>query len=414
MDFEDPRLRNILKLKAEFEKELARMGKLKKKPSATSRKRDVKLKIDISPPANVKASDVRNILDINRQDYDADDAAVIKALKRGLPRIGDVRRRTLVEGILKLLEGDLESAKDAFSRFDTVDFKYMLGLTKLYSSDVDVLGYAVNFLKDNPKSFQPYLLMSEMMISLGRYGDAVKFLNVAKALTGDVYLDLVLRVYNGDVEAKKLFAVAVNRGEFRTLLAILSIYMEDDPDKGRKIATALRKRVNPCCRFVSAFWLSENPSFEYEKYAFCPRLTVMNWARKFEMEELSEDPRESAVFVDPVADLFFGIYSYSIGEFKSADEYFKRFSEKVENYEVKVVKSPSVVSKLGIRMFYEPVQGDTVIRFRELSSERINIALEKAKKMGIPVNHTDILVSYRDPEILRLFFGYRHCKFLYS
>ncbi len=413
MDFEDPRLKNILKLKAEFEKELEKMGKLKKK-KVSVKKQETRLKIDISPPANVKATEVGNLLDINRQDYDSTDASVVKALRKGIYKIGDVRRRTLVEGIIKMLEGDLEGAREIFTRFDTPDFKYMLGLVKLYSSDPDVLEYSLGFLKKNPRSSQPYLLLTEVMISLGRYEDATKFLNVVKTLSGDPYIDLILKIYNGDKEAKKSFTYVVNKGGFRTLLAILSIYIEKSMEKGMKIAQALKKKDSPCSRSVAHFWTSEDPSPDHEKYPFCPRLAVMTWARRFERDELDEDPRKGVLWTDPLVSLFLGIYSYSIGEVKSADEYFKKFEDSVGSYVVRVIKSQKVVSKLGMRMFYEPVQGDTVSLVKSLRSGELDRAILSAKEMNVPSNHIDVKVEFRDPEILRLLFGFRHCKFLYS
>ena len=414
MDFEDPRLKNILKLKKEFEKELEKMGKLKKKPQVQRKKFDSKIRVDITPPATVDASKVTSIFDINRQDYDAGDRSVVKALRKGMAKIGDVRRRTLLDGIVKMLEGDLDGAKEVFGRFDDENFKYMLGVVKLYSSDPDVLDYALRFLKSFPRSPKPYLLLSEIMMGLGKFQESVKFIDAFKKLSSDPYVALTLALYNQESDVKKRFTVAVNKGGFKSLLAILSMEMEKDLDKNRRIAGVLKGKDNACCLSSAKFWLTEDTSGDLERYPFCPRLTVMSWARKFESGNLDFDPRERAIWNDPIVDLFLGIYSHSIGESKSADEYFERFSNSVDNVELEVLKTRKVVTRVGMRMFYEPMTGEVVLRRNGISSPLVENSLTEAINRGVPSNHVDIKVEFRDPEILRLVFGQRHCKFLYS
>ena len=416
MDFEDPRLKNILKLKEAFEKELMKMGKLKPKPKKESTSASkLKINVEIAPSALVNAADTWTVIDLNRQDYDASDAAIAKALRKTIVKVGDIRQRTMVEGIIKLLEGDYEGAKEVFSRFDSEEYKYMLGVAKLYSGDPEVLKYAIDFLKKNPSSMYPYLLMSEIMIGLGRYQEAERFFEAAAKISKDVYINLVLGVYREDPAAGKLFPIAVNKRGYKALLAILSIFMEKDSEKAKKIAESISKRDHSCCRYISSYWGGTFKSEDAKKYPFCPRINVIRWARDFEAEKLDSDPRENAPWTDPLVDLFLGFYSMNVGEDDKAEEYFESFRSKVEIKKAYIFRSGKMVKKFGVRMFYEPMRPDPVLLFSDLSAKGIRQAFKEAMDMTkLGMEHLDVFVDFRDPDILRLFFGQRHCKHLYG
>ena len=415
MEFEDPRLKNILKLKEAFEKELAKMGKIKPKPKEKSSRPSVKINIEIAPAAMVSASDTWTILDVNRQDYDASDASVVKALRQSIAKVGDIRQRTIVDGIIKLLQRDYEGAKEVFSRFDSDEFKYMLGIAKLYSKDPNVLNHAVRFLKDRPSSFYPYILMSEIMLSLGRYSDAEKFFEAAAKVSKDVYVNLVLGVYREDQSTRKLFPVAVNKRGYKTLLAIMSIFMEKGSEKAKKIADSVSKRDHSCCRYIASYWGKSFRSEDVSKYPFCPRIAVFRWARDFEEEKLDGDPRESAHWNDPLVDLFLAFYSMNVGQDEEAEEYFKSFREKVEVKRMFVFRSGKMVKKFGIRMFYEPMDPDPLKSIPQLTASSIRKTLkEVSQESKLGLEHLDVFVEFRDPEVLRLFFGQRHCSNLYE
>ena len=415
MDFEDPKLKNILKLKEAFEKELVKMGRLKPKPKASSSKPSVKLNIEIAPAATVSASDTWTVIDLNRQDYDATDASIIKALRQSLGKVGDIRQRTIVDGIIKLLQGDYEGAKEVFSRFESDEFRYMLGVAKLYSGDPDSLSYAVKFLKDRSTVFYPYILMGEIMLGLGRYSDAEKFFEAAAKISKNVYLHLILGVYREEPSAKKLFPIAVNKRGYKSLLAIMSIFMERNFEKAKKIAESLSKRENSCCRYIASFWGRSFKSEDFQKYNFCPRISLMKWARDFEEDRLDIDPREVSKWNDPFADLFLAFYSFNIGEDNSADEYFKKFESSVKINRRYVYRSGKMVKKHGITMFYEPMDPEPLVEIPSLSSSNIRSVMDRVSKdMKLGKEHVDIYVDFRDPEVLRLFFGQRHCSHLYG
>ncbi len=415
MDFEDPKLKNILKLKEAFEKELVKMGKLKPKPKSTSSKPSVRLNIEIAPAATVSAAETWTVIDLNRQDYDATDASIIKALRQTMGKVGDIRQRTIVDGILKFLQGDYVGAKEVFSRFESDEFRYMLGVTKFYSGDPDSLSYAVKFLKERSTVFYPYILMSEIMLGLGRYSEAEKFFEAAAKVSKNVYLHLILGVYREDPSSKKLFPIAVNKRGYKSLLAIMSIFMENNFEKAKKIAESLSKRENSCCRYIASFWGGAFKSEDSQKFAFCPRIMLMKWAREFEEDRLEGNPRETSKWNDPFVDLFLALYSFNLGEDNSADEYFKKFESSVKIKRKYVYRSGKMVKKYGMVMFYEPIDPEPLAEIPSLRSSVIRETMERvSNETKLGKEHIDIYVEFRDPEILRLFFGQRHCKNLYE
>ena len=66
-------------------------------------------------------------------------------------------------------------------------------------------------------------------------------------------------------------------------------------------------------------------------------------------------------------------------------------------------------------MFYESMRPDPVLLFDEVSAKKIRETFKKAMEMTkLGMEHLDVFVEFRDPEVMRLFFGQRHCKNLYG
>ncbi len=415
MDFEDPKLRNILKLKEAFEKELIKMGKMKPRRKSSIAKPSTRLNIDIAPPATVNAADTWTVLDLNRQDYDASDASIVKALRQTMGKVKDIKQRTILDGILKFLQRDYQAAKEVFSRFDDDEYRYMLGLTKFYSRDPDSLNYAVNFLKERSTVFYPYILISEIMLGLGRYSDAERFFEAAAKVSRNVYLHLTLGIYREEQSYKKLFPIAVNKGGYKSLLAIMSIFMENNFEKAKKIADSLSKRENSCCRYISSFWGGIFKNEDFKRFSFCPRITLVKWAREFEEDKLEVNPEESGKWNDPLYYLFLAFYFLNIDDDKSADRYFEKFESSVRVKRSFVFRSGEAVGKVGMAIFYKPIDPEPLLDIPALKSDVVKEMLKEASEgNNINEKHLDVFVRFRDPEILRLFFGQRHCKNIYE
>ncbi len=415
MDLNDERLLKILKLKEEFEKELRKMGKLREVSKKPKRPAPQKLNIDITPPANVDAADVRTVLEVNRQDYAADDESVVVALKRTLGKVGNVKRRSIIEGIMALLSEDYDAAEEVFKKLDDDEFRYMLGVTKLYRGDHDALEYAVRFLRERHTNYLPYLLLSEIFLSFGRYKDAGRFFEAAYKISRNPYIGLIYHLYSGSQDSRSLFPVCVNQGGYKVLLAMLSIYLEKDPDKAEKIARSLFKKNNACCKMIGIYWGGYEVKNELELFSYCPRIKLAKWARDFEEGKLETDPRKVVVCEDPLMTLFLGFYSMNIGEESKADEYFEDFMNRIEVVKIGVYRTSWSVKKLGIKQFYRPLFGETTYELSELTFKGIEEGLkEVAKKNLLKREELDVGVEFKDPEILRLFFGQRHCKHLYK
>ncbi len=416
----DEKLLKILKLKEEFEKDLRKMGKLKEKPKPKRESPGLskKIKVELTPPALVDASKVNTLFDINFQDYGASDESVIRALKKTIVKVGNIKKRALIEGIVKLLEKKLEEAAEVFSRFTAPEFKYMLGVTKLYRGDTDTLDYTVKFLKTDSTSFYPYLLMTEVLISLGRYQEATKFIEAAFKVSKNPYIGLVHNIYTDNYEvAKKLFTICTNRGGFKTLLAILSIHLEPDYEKAKKIAESILKKEDACTINVGSYWTGKIPSNTLEKFSYCPRIAVYEISKKYYAgENISEYVENSlSKFIDPVVSLFLGFYYFNEGKKKEADQHFNRFNSMVENIRAIIIK-PGMISKFtGVRMFHTPVSGTEIKVLSSLTYDSLNSTLnEIVLSTGYRRDELDVKVTFKDPEMLKLLFGSRHCRMIYG
>ncbi len=416
---DEKKLLNILKLKEAFEKELEKKGKLKKtvKKKTEKKQPSVKLKIDVGPPAMVDASAVNTILDINRQDYDASDSAVVKALKKTLNKVGNIKKRLLIEGIIDLLNGDHDKALEVFGRFADDEFRYMKGVALLYKGDPNVIEYAVKFLRDRSTNYLPYILMAEVLLSYEKYKDAVKFFSTAAKISKDPYFLLMSSVYNDDqLTAKKLFPYCVNKGGYKLLVAILSIFTDMDSEKADKLSRSLIDKENACCKYHALYWSSYEISKEDEKFPFCSRIKFMKVARQVYNGEMDSIPVELMIYSDPLKYLLSGIYEYNRENYGSADEHFKSFSENVEFLNVEFIRQGAKTVKVfGMQQFFKYVYGDVVHTVSELSSKVLNESLEfLVKEKKFKKEELDLRVKFKDPEFLKMLFGQRHCKFIYS
>ena len=416
----DPKLLSILKLKEELEKDLKKMGKFSEKPIMRKESSNVsrKVKIELTPSSVVDPSKINSLFDINYQDYGASDESIIKALKKAVVKTGSVKKRILTEGIIKLLDRKFDEAIKIFSENSDPEFKYMLGVTKLYKGDADILDYTVNFLKTDTKSFYPFLLMAEILISLGRYSEAAKFLEASFKLSKNPYIGLVHNLYIGNHGvAKKLFNICTSRGGFKTLLALLSIYLEPDYDKAKKITESVLKKDDACTTSIGGFWTGKIPSNALERFPYCPRIAVYKLSSKYYSgENISESIRSYlSKFIDPLVTLFLGFYYFNEGKKEEADKHFKRFLNMIESVKVSIIKARTISKPVGIRMFHAPVDGAVIKTLSTLSYDSLNnILMELTTSTGYRKYELDVKVKFNDPEILRLLFGSRHCRMIYG
>ena len=412
---DEKKLLNILKLKEAFEKELEKRGKLKRKPTVKKKESPPpKLKIEIGPPALVDASKVETLLDVNKQDYGALDEAVVKALKSTIGKVGNVKKRLIVDGIISLLSGDYSKALSTFEKFEGDSFRYMRGLTLLYMGSEDVLEYAIKFVRERSTSYLSHLLLSEVLMHYGKYKESAKFFSNAATISKDPYLLLTYNIYSGNEPAsRKLFPYCVNRGGYKLLLAIYSIYLESDPEKADKMGRTLKGKKNPCSAYNSLFWSSLTPSKEFEEFQYCPRLKIMEISRKYYNGEHIDE--EDLPINDPLVYLFMAVKGLNEGDNERADEYFEKFKENVEFEEVVIFRTPKAVKKVGITQFFSNLSGTQVQKVKELSASHIKEALKSViEDKKYKEEEVDFKVKFKDPEIIRLFFGHRHCRRLYQ
>ena len=105
----------------------------------------------------------------------------------------------------------------------------------------------------------------------------------------------------------------------------------------------------------------------------------------------------------------------NLGRDEEAEGWLEKFNSKVELKSAFVFRSGKMVKKLGMRMFYEPMDPDPLATISPLSVDNIRRVLKKtSEETKLGYEHLDVFVSFKDPEILKLFFGQRHCKNLYS
>ncbi|HUM76111.1 MAG TPA: hypothetical protein PLC31_04935, partial [Fervidobacterium sp.] len=180
-DEEDEKLKNLMKLKAEIEKDLEKKGIFREKretqkTSAVDETVLKKLRENVVVSAQLKEEESLTFYNINAQDYDSDLEAIEKAIRNFQTRTSDPNRRIIFEGLLNLLRGEFEKAKRSFSQVNTTEAHYDMILAKLYNGE-DISNDIAQLLKGYSDSIYPLLLLLESELLRG------SSLNIEKVLT---------------------------------------------------------------------------------------------------------------------------------------------------------------------------------------------------------------------------------------
>lgn len=389
-DNENEKLENIMKLKAELEKDLKKKGFLKDKPKdAKETKYDEetikRLKENITASAHINEEDSLTIYGINFQDYDASVDSIEKTLKVFSQKTTNLNRKFIFQGLINLLSGDLKKAHSSFEQSSGIEAQYNKLLTELYLGQ-DISQQVVLFLKNYPDSIYPLLLLGERELTKGTADGIEKILQLLSKKSA--FWNLIYEMYLNSATSDDV-AKAVREKGFASLVLLLSVYVDNSRDYPVQNHT--------CLNVHKSFLRGESASAP----EWCLFGQIMIAARKYlsgykiEMQNLRK--LEKA----PEMKLFLGFLHYNENNLSVAREYFKMFETQVGKFKIftKSLKQP----KIGMEQFIA-LPND----FTQLAAENTSI-IDFLK--GNPF--VDVYINYRNFEALRLVFSEEHCRINY-
>ena len=182
IDNEDEKLKNLMKLKAEIEKDLEKKGlargkKETQKASSVDETVLKKLRENTVVSAQIKEEDSLTLYNINAQDYASDLEEIERAIKNFQMKTSDMNRKIIFEGLIDLLHGEFEKAKNSFSKVKSIESYYNLLLTKIYGGE-EITNDITQFLKGYPDSIYPLLLLLEFELLRGNPTNIEKVLSI--------------------------------------------------------------------------------------------------------------------------------------------------------------------------------------------------------------------------------------------
>ncbi|QTA38842.1 hypothetical protein JYK00_04875 [Thermosipho ferrireducens] len=386
----DDKLKNILKLKEELEKDLKKKGLIKKieKRSGSGKGKDSiskELREKIMGFANILPEKSYSIFDINSQDYDADIESVKRTLKKFSAESRDLWKVNIYNGLIELLDGNFKVAFEKFKESDHFIGEYNAILSELYDGK-NVAQEILNFIKQYPKSIYPYLLLLEYELSQGNSNQFSRILNILEkmskvfAFVKDVYMK------KKNEESLKFM---IREKLFIPLIFLFNAYISgESPDKFQSKHTCLAFHKS----YLKGDYFSKIP-----KYCVKGNMAV---AAKSYLSGKEIDLDFLNLFAKtPEYKLFFGFYYYNKNEKDKAKKFFEDFENSVEFFEIHVKELKD--KKVGIRQFFQFFTGSTIVKMGIFS------ALEKFE-------NKDLFVHYYDSEMIRLLFSEKHCKSLYG
>uniref|UniRef100_A0A7C5VJJ9 Uncharacterized protein n=1 Tax=Fervidobacterium thailandense TaxID=1008305 RepID=A0A7C5VJJ9_9BACT len=387
-DKENDKLDNIMRLKQELEKDLKKRGLLKEKKTdqkqqtvdETTMKR---LREAVTVSAHIVEERSLTPYDINAQDYDAGLDDVMKTLKVFFTRTDNLQRKTVFDGLIKLLTGDLRGAVNTFSQSNLIEARYNHLLAKLYSGE-DVSQELAKFLKDNPDSIYPILLLLQNELHKGRLDGVEKILQVLAKKSK--FWELVYTVFCSTATEDQINN-AIRERIFASLVVLLSVYV--DPTREYPIQS------HTCLNVHKAFLRGET----VQAPNWCPFGVVAMEARRYLSGYRPELDRLRKLEKYPEAKLLLGFIYYNEGSKAIAKDYFERFESQIQNFDVYL--KPSRSGKIGIEQFTKIVRFDTSFEKVTEKSNIIHILEGNPQK--------DIYVVYKNLEFVRLVFSEEYC-----
>ncbi len=390
---DEDKLENIRKLKEEMEKELKKKGLLKEDKSQKSKKADYEDEEIIN---KLKQAVVQTHLDINEslslylinsKDYDASIENVIRTLEIFIQKATDVEKRLIYSGLVKFLRKDFKGAINEFSNTASLQGRYNLLLTKMYSGD-NISNELASFLKGNPSSLEPFLLLVEKTLIDGDLESLEKVLKALSKLSS--FWELVYSLYTQTAGEENL-SKATRERIFSALVFLYANYVRNQSD--------VSISNNTCLSVHRAILRGETVTSP----DFCIMGNLYNEARRYIREGRIEISKINKFHQTPEGSLFFGFYFFNEGQNTMAKKYFDIFKNKVKDYEI--VFSDLKYNKVGMSQFLNP----RLFNINGEKSDTNNIFETCNKYKG-----REIIVKYKNPEFVRLVFSEEHCFLLYS
>ena len=390
-DEENEKLKNLMKLKEEMEKDLEKKGIFRgkretQKTSAVDETVLKKLRENVVVSAQLKEEESLTFYNINAQDYGSDLEAIEKAVRNFQIRTSDANRRIIFEGLLSLLNGEFEKAKRSFSQVNTVEAHYDMSLAKLYNGE-DISNDIAQLLKGYSDSIYPLLLLLESELLRG------SSLNIEKVLTilarRSLFWNLISSMYTGTADEETINK-AIRERIFSSLVLMLSVYIDSSRDYPMQSHT--------CLNVHKAYLRGET----IQAPNWCLFGQLASEARKYlagykvDLGKLKKFERA------PETKLFLGFLFYNDGNYTAAQEYFKKFEMQVDQYTI--YGKPLKQSKIGIEQFTGLPRD-----FAEINMVPGGIFETIQSYKGY-----DFYVYFKNLEFVRLVFSEEHCKINYK
>ncbi|WP_448375325.1 hypothetical protein [Fervidobacterium sp.] len=388
---DDDKLKNVMKLKQELEKDLKKKGLLKdnkqeKTKSSTVDEETMKrLKESVVTTAHIVDEKSLTLYDINFQDYDANMEDLIKTLKAFVTKTTNLNHKLIFDGLIKMLEGNVKKANELFKQASGIEAKYNALLTSLYNGE-DPSQDIIMFLKNNSESIYPLLLLLERELLKGTCDGVEKIVPLLSkkspfwVLINDLFFEKA---------SEETLSVAVREKGFAALVMLLSVYIDSTKDYPIQNHT--------CLNVHKAYLRGE--TITAPEWCIYGQLAIE--ARKYLTGYKVDLGKLKRFDKTPEGSLFLGMLYFNENNNALAKQYIQTFEKQVGKY--KLYAKPLKQSKIGMEQFlhmptdYQPVAQDTsIMDFLSLNPGY------------------DIYVKYRNVEFIRLVFSEEHCKINYS
>lgn len=416
-------LENLLKLKKAIINDLRKKGKI---IESTNTHKKIELSDKIRKREErvltVDFSQTEVIRDIDSQDYDAPDFLVIEKLNSYLNNVKDPKRLEFLLGLLKIFEFKFEEALNIFQNYafdgdSKAAYNYAEALL-FFGKYNEALSFISQFTRAYKPDLYTYLSILEILVYFFKGWKKIeKLFNFFKNST-DVF-SKVLRVayliakHDFD-EAYNEFTKGVVTGKYKNLFDIYLMVINKNLgniDKAIQTANVLLKRSSEhACSFIHATYIKDyNYNFDLKKLDFCPYARFLMAKRAYS----NTDFKSAFSYLEPLLEQNYpsalalaGTIKMFQGEFDVADSYWVKLSELVPfKIVIGVSKKPI---KTNVEKLCDDIEEKNKLQtINPGTAKTLNDILGSSTNMGFKL-------IYPELEFLRLFFGERTCKRMYT
>ncbi|HCZ06360.1 MAG: hypothetical protein PWP37_166 [Thermotogota bacterium] len=411
------KLEIALQLKRALERDLERIGKYKPREKKESRTKYTPQ--SRQKPVTIDFSKVKNLRDVDEQDYDAPDPDLLSAIRKSMSS-ANIERRISLQVLSNLIEGKCYEVSRQLEGSRDPELLYNLWECNLFEGKI-TLHSAFKLLKDFPGSPVAMLFLAEVLLfAYNAFLHSEKILSTLFEIFRNPRLGFLLSMYRAEKNAAAEYLGELTRtGQYKDALPIyllLHLIGHGDETKMEPLRKLVSERKHNACA-MAALALENlnrrklNPGNLQQLAAQFPFCKVLSNIAAY--TEAAEGKEFESFNVDEPTRLKLHIArAVNNGKSERTKELTARLAEMFGEFQLTLGIRENVTERKGLLLHKDELRQATTLKI----SSGVDVArllFDYAEKSGESYSKVDYVIETPEIEFLRLVWGWRVCQRMY-